>query len=54
MYYDSQSVIHLSKNHMFHEMTKYIDVIIHSIKDMITKGELWNNLIQVGNYITTL
>ena len=36
VYCDSQSAIHLSKNSVFHERTKHIDVRLHFIKDVIS------------------
>lgn len=35
---DSHSEIHLSKNSMYHERTKHIDVRIHFIRDVISDG----------------
>ena len=32
---DSQSVIHLANHQMYHERTKYIDVKLHFIRDVI-------------------
>ena len=40
MYCDSQSVIHLTKNQIFHEKTKHIDVRMHFIRDVITQGAI--------------
>ena len=37
LYCDSQSAIHLSKNSMFHERTKHIDVRLHFVRDIISK-----------------
>ncbi|XP_073152743.1 secreted RxLR effector protein 161-like [Henckelia pumila] len=34
---DSQSAIHLSKNTMFHERTKHIDVRLHFVRDIISR-----------------
>lgn len=34
--YHSHSVIHLTKTQVFHENTKYIDVIHHFVCDVIT------------------
>ena len=38
LYCESQSAIHLSKNTMFHERTKHIDVKLHFVRDIISKG----------------
>ena len=38
IYCDSQSAIHLSKNTMYHERTKHIDVRLHFIRDIIAEG----------------
>ena len=35
VYSDSQSSIHLSKNHVYHERTKHVDVRFHYIRDLI-------------------
>ena len=40
VYYDSQSVIHLTRNQMYHEKTKHIDVIIYFIRDVIEQGAI--------------
>ena len=40
MYGDSQSTIHLTKNQMFHEMTKHIDVRMHFFRDVIAQGAI--------------
>ena len=37
---DSQSTIHLSKNSVFHERTKHIDVRLHFVRDVISKGQV--------------
>lgn len=37
IYSDSQSAIHLCKNHIFHERTKYIDVRLHFIRDVVSQ-----------------
>ncbi|CAL9129964.1 unnamed protein product [Musa textilis] len=40
IYCDSQSTIHLTKDQMYHERTKYIDVKCHFIRDTIAKGKV--------------
>lgn len=38
VYYDNQSVIHLTKNQMYHGRTKHIDVRYHFIEALLKKG----------------
>ena len=40
LFCDSQSVICLTKNQMFHENTKHIDVKYHYVRDVISQGKL--------------
>ena len=37
---DSQSAIHLTKNQMFHERTKHIDVRYHFVREHVTQGDI--------------
>lgn len=37
---DSQNAIHLSKNSVYHERTKHIDVRLHFVKEIIERGEV--------------
>lgn len=37
---DSQSALHPSKNQMYHERTKHIDVRLHFIRDVIAEGKV--------------
>ena len=37
LYCDSQSAIYLSKNTMFHERSKHIDVRLHFVRDIISR-----------------
>ena len=40
IYCDSQSAIHLTKDQMYHERTKHIDVKFHFIRDIIVEGKV--------------
>ena len=40
MYCDNQSIIHLTKNKMFYERIKHIDVRMHFIGDVITQSAI--------------
>lgn len=40
MFSDSQNAIHLSRNQMFQERTKHIDVRRHFIIDVVKSGEI--------------
>ena len=40
VYFDSQNVIHLKKNLMFHKRTKHIDIKMHFIRDVIAQGAI--------------
>ena len=37
---DSQSVIFLTKDQIFHERTKHIDVRYHFVRDTIARGDI--------------
>jgi hypothetical protein len=37
---DKQSAIYLTKDHMFYERTKYIDIKYHFVRDVIVDGKL--------------
>ena len=40
IYCDSQSAIHLTKNQMYQERTKHIDVKFYLIRDFIVEGKV--------------
>ena len=40
LFCDSQSAICLTKDQMFHERTKHIDVKYHYVRDVVTQGKL--------------
>ena len=40
LFCDSQSAICLTKDQIFHERTKYIDVKYHYVRDVISQGKL--------------
>ncbi|KAE8716394.1 hypothetical protein F3Y22_tig00110121pilonHSYRG00025 [Hibiscus syriacus] len=37
---DNQSTIHLTRNQVFHERSKHIDVKLHFVRDMVSKGSI--------------
>ena len=40
VYCDNQGIVQLSKNKVFHERTKDIDIKLHSIRDVIAEGSV--------------
>ena len=40
LYYDSQNAIHLSKDSVFDERTKHIDVRLHFVRDIISRDAI--------------
>ncbi|KAL2512470.1 Reverse transcriptase Ty1/copia-type domain-containing protein [Abeliophyllum distichum] len=38
LYTDNQSVIHLSKNPVYHDRTKHVDIKFHFVRDMVEKN----------------
>ena len=40
LFCDSQSAIHLTKNQMYHERTKHIDVRFHFLRDEVSEGNI--------------
>ena len=37
---DNQSAVHLTKDHMYHERTKHIDIKYHFVRDVISEGKV--------------
>lgn len=35
---DSQSTLHITKHHVFHDKSKHIDVKFHFVRDIVDKG----------------
>jgi len=40
LHYDSQSVIYLTKNQIYHDRTKHINVKFHKIRELIASSEI--------------
>ena len=40
LFCDTHSAIFLTKDHMFHERTKQIDVRYHFVREIITRGDI--------------
>jgi hypothetical protein len=40
LYYDSQSAIYHTKDQMFYERTKHVDIKYHFVRDVIEEGKL--------------
>lgn len=53
---DNQSVIHLTKNSKFHDITKHVDIRLHFIRNEMEKGEIKIEKIKmeenVSNFLT--
>jgi hypothetical protein len=51
---DSQSAIHLTKNQMYHERTKHINVRYHFLREVVTQGDIIVKKIAVENLVDML
>lgn len=49
IYSDSQSAIHLSKNHVYHERTRHVDIKFHYIRDLLANNVVTLNKIDTSD-----
>lgn len=49
---ENQSGIRLSKNLVFHDHSKYIDIMYHIIQDMVQHGVIWLHHIRTYEQVT--
>jgi hypothetical protein len=49
LFYDSQSAIYLTKDQIFHERTKHIDIKYHYVCDVIARGKL--QVCKISTYV---
>ena len=54
VFYDNQSSIHLTKNQMFHERTKHIDIKLHFIQDIVSQGIVSIEKIHMDDNLTDM
>ncbi|KAK1694265.1 hypothetical protein QYE76_010962 [Lolium multiflorum] len=54
LFSDSQSAIYLTKDQMFHERTKHIDIKYHYIRDIVAQGKLKKSPWSAPNPICTV
>ena len=47
IFYDNQSTIHLTKHQFFYERSKHIDVKLHFVRDVVMKGSIVVEKIQI-------
>lgn len=50
LYFDSKRVIHLSKNPIFHERNKHIDIRMHFIREINSKESTSREKIPISLY----
>ena len=52
VYCDSQSVIHLTKNQVYHARTKHIDVRFHFVWEIVDEGKVLRQKIKTADMLT--
>ena len=51
VHYDNQSGIRLSKNLVFHDRSKHIDIIYHFLRDYVQRGTIRLEYIQIDEQV---
>ena len=54
IHYDNQSCINLSKNPMFHDRRKHIDIRYHFIRDCVQRGAVRLDYIQTNEQMVDI
>ena len=54
MYYDSQSVIHLTNNQVYYACTKHINVQFHFVREIINEGKILLQKIKTVENLTDI
>ena len=54
IYCDNQSCVKLSKNPVFHDKSKHIEIKYHYIRDMVQRGEVKLQYVVIGEHIANV